>query len=203
MKTICTAAGLTMLAAFAIAPAFAQQPPTSTRAKGVIESFDGSTLALKPENGADMTIKLTDNAAVFGVEPAKIADIKIGDFIAVGATPQPDGSQKAIVVNIFAESMRGIGEGFRPWDRPNTTMTNATVDSTVAGTDGQVVTVKYKDGSQKIVIGPDAAIRVYVPSDKSELKSGAHIAMPRIEKLPDGTLQTARIYVGRSGVVPQ
>jgi hypothetical protein len=80
---------------------------------------------------------------------------------------QPDGSQKAIQVMIFAESQRGLGEGFRPWDRPGTTMTNATVDTTVAGVDGQEVTVKYKDGEKKIIIGKDAVIRAYVAGDKS------------------------------------
>jgi hypothetical protein len=94
---------------------------------------------------------------------------------------------------IFAESQRGLGEGFRPWDRPGTTMTNATVDTAVAGVDGQEVTVKYKD----------AVIRAYVAGDKSELKPGAHIAIVRADKIPDGTLQTARINVGRDGVVPQ
>jgi hypothetical protein len=44
---------------------------------------------------------------------------------------------------IFSEAQRGTGEGHRPWDRPNTTMTNATVDTTVAGVDGQVLMVKY------------------------------------------------------------
>ena len=81
-------------------------------------------------------------------------------------------------------------------------MTNGTVDAMVAGVAGQVVTVKYKGGEQRIIIGPDAPIRIYVPGDRSELKAGAHIAMPRAEKLPDGTLQTARIYVGRGGVMP-
>jgi hypothetical protein len=169
----------------------------------VIESLDGPTLVLKPDDGANLTIKLTDNAQIFGVLAATTADIKTGDFIAVGAMPQPDGSQKAIMVTIFAEAMRGLGEGFRPWDRPGTTMTNATVDSTVASVDGQVVMVKYKDGTQKIIIGPDASIRAYVPGDKSELKSGAHVSLPRIEKLPDGALQAGRVYVGRNGVAPQ
>jgi hypothetical protein len=31
---------------------------------------------------------------------------------------QPDGSQKAIQVMVFAESQRDMGEGHRPWDRP-------------------------------------------------------------------------------------
>lgn len=104
---------------------------------------------------------------------------------------------------IFAESQRGLGEGFRPWDRPGSTMTNGTVDATVAGVDGQVLMVKYKDGQQKIVVGPDAVIRGYIPSDKSELKPGVHVAITRADKLADGTLQTARINVGRDGVVPQ
>ena len=72
-----------------------------------------------------MTVKLTDNAQVFGVVPATLASVKTGAFIGVGAMPQPDGSQKAIQVMIFAETQRGTGEGFRPWDRPGTTMTNA------------------------------------------------------------------------------
>jgi hypothetical protein len=180
--------------------AHAQQPQ---RVRGTIESVDGSTLVIKQGEGPDVTVKLTDNVQVFGVVPATLADVKPGAFIAVGAMPQPDGSQKAIQVMIFAESQHGLGEGFRPWDRPGTTMTNATVDTTVAGVDGQEVTVKYKDGEKKIIIGKDAVIRAYVAGDKSELKPGAHIAIVRADKMPDGTLQTARINVGRDGVVPQ
>ena len=58
---------------------------------------------------------------------------------------------------------------------PNSTMTNATVDTTVAGVDGQVIMVKYKDGEKKIIVGPDAVIRAYVVGSKDELKPGANI----------------------------
>jgi len=200
MRTKRMFAAIAVTAALAAAPALAQQPQ---RVRGTIESVDGSTLVIKQGEGPDVTVKLTDNVQVFGVVPATLADVKPGAFIAVGAMPQPDGSQKAIQVMIFAESQRGLGEGFRPWDRPGTTMTNATVDTTVAGVDGQEVTVKYKDGEKKIIIGKDVVIRAYVAGDKSELKPGAHIAIVRADKLPDGTLQTARINVGRDGVVPQ
>jgi hypothetical protein len=137
------------------------------------------------------------------VTPAKLADIKTGDYVGVGAMPQPDGSQKAIQVMIFAESQRGIGEGFRPWDRPGTTMTNGTVNTTAASVDGQTLTVKYKDGEQKITVSPDATIRAYVIGDKAELKPGAQIAIVRADKAADGTLSTGRVNVGRNGVVPQ
>jgi len=193
-------AGFALISALAASAALAQE---SQRVRGMIESVSRPSLVIKPAEGPDVTVKLTDNAQGFGVVPQRLADIKAGAFIGVGAMPQPDGSQKAIQVMIFAESQRGLGEGFRPWDRPGSTMTNGTVDATVAGVDGQVLMVKYKDGQQKIVVGPDAVIRGYIPSDKSELKPGVHVAITRADKLADGTLQTARINVGRDGVVPQ
>jgi hypothetical protein len=200
MRTKALLTGIAFLTAFVAVSALAQQPQ---RVRGTIESINGSAVVIKQADGPDVTVQLTDNAQVFGVVKATIADVKPGAFIGVGAMPQPDGTQKAIQVMIFAESQRGTGEGFRPWDRPGSTMTNATVDTTVTGVDGQVVTVKYKDGEKKILIGPDAVILAYVAGDRSELKPGAHISIVRADKTPDGTLQTNRINVGRDGVVPQ
>ena len=199
MRTTRLLAGIAIMAMFVAVPALAQQ---SQHVRGTIESANGSVLVIKQDAG-DVTVKLADNAQVFGVVPATLADVKAGDYIGAGAMPQPDGSQKAIQVMIFAASQRGLGEGFRPWDRPGSTMTNGTVDATATGVDGRVLTVKYKDGEQKIVIGQDAVIRAYVVGDKSELKPGAHIAIIRADKMPDGTLQTNRVNVGRDGVVPQ
>ena len=171
---------------------------------GTVESFDGHVLAIKSDKLGEVKVNLAANATVFGVAEATLADVKPGSYIGVGAMPQPDGSQRAIQLTILAESQRGLSEGHRPWDaRPNSTMTNGTVDQTVASVDGQVVMVKYKDGEKKIVVPPDAIIRAYVAADKSELKPGAHIAIVRALKKPDGALETDRVNVGRGGVVPQ
>jgi Domain of unknown function (DUF5666) len=194
-------AGAALVAGLAISSTLAQQPQT-VRLRGPIEAVEGSTLTVKAGEAGDVKVKLTDNAAVYGVVKASLADIKPGDFIGVGATPQADGSQRAIQIMIFAEVQRGTGEGHRPWDRPNTTMTNATVDTTVAGVDGQVVMVKYKDGEKKIVVGPDAVIRAYVVGSKDELKPGANINIIAATKKPDGTFEAARVNVGREGLVP-
>jgi len=141
---------------------------------------------------------------VFGVSEATLADVKPGTYVGVGAMPQPDGSQRAIQVTVFAETQRGLGEGFRPWDaRPNSTMTNGTVGETVATVDGQVLTVKYKDGEKTIVVPPDAKILAYSVGDKSEFKPGAHVAVLRAIKKADGSLSADRVNVGRGGVVPQ
>jgi hypothetical protein len=118
--------------------------------------------------------------------------------------PQADGSQRAIQVTVFAEVQRGLGEGHRPWDaRPNSTMTNGAVDQTVASVDGPVLTVKYKGGEQKIVVPPDAKILAYSVAETSELKPGAHVAVLRAVKKPDGSLEASRVNVGRGEVVPQ
>ena len=192
-------AGIIAVAAIAAAPSFAQAPKP---VRGTIEKIDGPVVAIKEKDGTVVPVKLTDNAQVFGVVPATVADIKAGNYIGVGAMPQPDGSQKAIQVTIFAPSQRGIGEGFRPWDRPGSTMTNGSVDAAVEGVNGRVLTVKYKGGEQKIVVAEGATIRAYLPGEKSELKPGAHVAVTRPEKAADGSLQANRINVGRNGAVP-
>ena len=181
-------------------PAYAQQPQT-TRLRGTIEKMDGGTMTLKSEAG-EVKVAVADNAQVYGVTKATLADVKPNSFIGVGAMPQADGSQKAIQVMIFAETQRGLGEGHRPWDRPGSTMTNGTVDTTVKAVEGQVLTVKYKDGEKKIIITPESVIRAYVVGDKNELKPGASIATFAVKK-PDGSFETTRINVGRDGVVPQ
>jgi hypothetical protein len=174
------------------------------RVTGVVESFDGRVLAIRSDKLGEVKVSLAANATVFGVAEAKLADVKPGSYIGVGAMPQPDGSQRAIQVTILAESQRGLSEGHRPWDaRPNSTMTNGTVDQTVGSVDGQVVMIKYKDGEKKIVVPPDAIIRAYVVGDKSELKPGARIAIVRALKKSDGALEADRVNVGRGEMVPQ
>jgi hypothetical protein len=86
--------------------------------------------------------------------------------------------------------------------RPNSTMTNATVDTMVTGTDGRTLTVKYKDGEKKIIVPPDAPIVKYVPGNKDELKPGAKIFIVAAVKQPDGTLETPNVSVGLDGLTP-
>jgi hypothetical protein len=189
--------------AFAAALAITSAPQAQTqRVLGTIEGVDGATLVVKLREGGDVRVIITEGALVFGVVKATLSDIKPGAFIGVGAMPQADGSQKAIQLTIFAETQRGTSEGHRPWTRPGSTMTNATVDSTVARLDGQELVVKYKDGEKKIIVPPEAIIRAYVAGSRSELKPGASIAIFGAVKKPDGSLEAARVNVGRDGVVP-
>jgi len=193
-------ASLTLMSMVAFAQA--QQPPT-VRIRGTIEAVDGATLSIKSRDGADIKVRMTDNAAVFGVVKTELSEIKSGSYIGVTAMPEPDGTQKAIAVHIFPENQRGAAEGFRPWDlRAGSTMTNATVAETVKGADGQNIMVKYKDGEKKVVVPPETPVVTFVAGDKSEVKPGAKIIIFGAVKKDDGMLEANRINVGRDGITP-
>jgi hypothetical protein len=197
------AAVIAIVLGCAASAVWAQQPPQTVRIRGVIEKVDGQNLTIKARDGSDMTVTLKDDARVLAFVKASLADIKPGSYIGVTAMPQADGSQRAIAVQIFLEQQRGTAEGFRPWDlRPNSTMTNAAVDTTVASADGQIVMVKYKDGEKKVIIPPETPIVAFAPGDKSEVKPGAHIIIFGAVKQPDGSLQASAINVGRDLTPP-
>ena len=204
-KTTCMLrAVFAALAAIAVLTtvAWAQQAPP-VRIRGSIEAVDGPVLSIKTREGNDIKVRMTDNVAVFAVVKTALSEIKTGSYIGVTAMPEPDGTQKAVAVHIFPENQRGAAEGFRPWDlRPNSTMTNATVAETVAGTDGQHILVKYKDGEKKVVVPPDTPIVTFVAGDKSEVKPGARIIIFGATKKDDGTLEANRVNVGRDGITP-
>ena len=140
---------------FLAGEALAQDKPI--RVRGEVIAVDGPMMTVKSRDGKELKMRLADNVSVAAIVPIKIEDIKPNSYIGVSAMPQPDGSQRAMHVHIFPEALRGVAEGFGPWDvQPGSTMTNATVAETVAGVDGQTIMVKYKDGEKKIIVPKDA-----------------------------------------------
>jgi outer membrane lipoprotein SlyB len=192
--------GMSLLLVLAAAVAEAQQP---TRVRGTIERVDGPLLMVKSRDGAELTVRLPDNVVVTGLVARAITDIKAGDYVGSAAMPAADGALRALEVHIFPENMRGTGEGHRPHDLlPESTMTNATVAETVQRVDGHTLTLKYKDGEKTLIVPRETPIVTYVPGERSELKPGAKIFVVNATRQPDGTLQAARIIVGRDGLTP-
>ena len=191
-----SAVALLFTASFAAA-----QAPQMVRVRATLENVSVPMLTAKARDGAEMKIKLADNAPVNEVVPMSLADIKDNSYIAVTAMPQPDGTQKAVAILIFPEAMRGVAEGFRPWDlEPNSTMTNATVAEQVKSTDGQTITVKYKDGDKKVLVTPATIIVTYKKAAASDLKAGQKIFVAAAKKLDDGTLEAPNVAYGDVGV---
>jgi hypothetical protein len=187
--------------AMAMGPlASAQDAPV--RLRGTIDRVEGDTYIVKARGGGELKVTLAEKALVVALIKASLADIKAGSYVGVSGMPQADSTQKALEVHIFPEAMRGTGDGHRGWDlQASSTMTNGNVEQTAASSDGQVLTLKYKDGEQKIVVPSDTPIVIYVPGEASELKPGASIFIAAAIKQPDGTLKAPRVNVGR-GVAP-
>src|SRR5258706_5447085 len=184
----------------AVAPASAQE---TIRIRGTIERVEGPIFVVKNRDGAEVRLTVTDNPLFVAIVKSTVADIKPGTFVGSTGMTQPDGSQKAIEVHIFPESMRGTGEGHYDWDlKPETKMTNANVEQTVAGVDRQILSVKYKDGEKKVVVTPDTAVVTYVTGDRNDLKPGIKVFVAAAKKQADGTLQTPRITYGKDGLTP-
>src|SRR5438067_11336721 len=139
----------------------------SVRIRGTIERIEGPVYVVKNRDGAELKLTVTDNPLYVAIAPATMADVKPGMFVGSAGMRQSDGSQKAIEVHIFPESMRGTGEGHYDWDlKPQSKMTNANVEHTVAGVDGQVLSCKYKGGEQNIVVTRETSVVTDAAGDR-------------------------------------
>lgn len=194
------AAAFALLLATSMAVA---QAPDIVRVRGTIESVDGQMLDVKGRDGTPIKVKLADDVRVLAVDKKSLADIKQGVFVGITAMPQPDGTQKAVEIHIFPEALRGTGEGHRPWDlMPNSTMTNANIDSAVTSIDGQELVLKYKDGEKKFIVPANIEVVMFAPAAVADLKPGEKIFVVAGKKQPDGTIAAPSIVVGRNGVNP-
>jgi hypothetical protein len=69
----------------------------------------------------------------------------------------------------------------------------------VAGIDGETLTVKHKNGENKVIVTPQTAIVTYVPGDKSEIKPGTKIFIAAAKKQPDGACRRRASITARTG----
>jgi hypothetical protein len=193
-----TVAGFALVCA--ASPALAQE---NVRLRATIEKVDGPVYTVKNRDGTEWKLTVSDPPLFVAIAPATMADIKPGMFVGSAGMMQDDSTQKAIEVHIFPESMRGTGEGHYDWDLlPKSKMTNANVEHMVTSSDGQILSVKYKDGEKKLLVTPQTVVVTYVPGSKDDLKPGTKIFVSAAKKQPDGTLQTPRITYGRDGAGP-
>jgi hypothetical protein len=173
------------------APAASAQ--TVTRLRGTIVSLTGETLVISGRS-ATTTITFPQTGTVTAASATDLANIKPGLFIGTAAVRQPDGSLKALEVHVFPESMRGTGEGYRPWDLgPQSSMTNGTVGK-IEGSNGNNLTIDYKGGQQVVTVPADVPIVSYEPGTRDLLKPGASVVV-QATKAEDGAYRAERITV--------
>jgi Domain of unknown function (DUF5666) len=188
------------VAGSAVGSAWAQATH-SVRYRATIDAADSNSISLTTRAGQPLTMAIASDTVILAIVPMKLEDIKPGAFIGAAAMPQPDGTQRALEVHVFPESMRGTGEGHGAFDlKPRSTMTNGTVGA-VTGSSGRTLTVTYQDGEKTIVVPPDTAVVTFEPGSPALLAPGAHVIVMGIEA-SDGSLSATRILVGKNGLVP-
>jgi len=204
--SMCAATFALLVSFLQLSLAHAQAPqgkPVTIRGK--ISAVEGQSLKVAT-TGGEVSVRFPEDVRIGGVAAAQLSDITAGNYVGTTAVKQADGNLKALEVHIFPETARGTGEGHRPWDlQPGSTMTNANVEKVeqvaVEKVQGQMLTLRYKGGEQRVLIPPGTPIVKNVSADRSLLKAGTGVFIPAVQS-EDGTLTATRITVGVGGVMP-
>lgn len=206
MTSIRLFAGLLVTSLALVATTSAMAQGTPTRLRGTISAIDDKTVTIATREGTTVKARLNDNWGVALVAPIAASEIKAGSFVGV-ASMGSDADRSALEVLVFPETARGSNEGHYPWDlQPQSMMTNATVATVAAGSDGQTLKLDYKDkqgatGTQTIKVKPGTPIVTFLPGKKEDAKIGAKV-FTGASKADDGTYSTSRLLVGKDGIVP-
>jgi hypothetical protein len=195
-KLLAIATGLSLAGS-----AFAQSGGSPARLRGKIDAVSEDAIQLTLRNGAKASAKLSSNVRIVWLTVAQPNEIKQGSYVGTAAVPQADGTLKALEVQVFPESMRGVGEGSRDWDLgPGSSMTNGTVGSLVAAK-GRTITITYKGGEKRVVVPDDVPIVTYEPANREALTVGANVLING-SRAADGTVTANSVAVGKNGLVP-
>ncbi|MEM5338195.1 DUF3987 domain-containing protein [Paraburkholderia azotifigens] len=196
--------GTALLTATLATAAFAQAPATKpSRIRGEIVSLDGDTLKVHRRSGDTVSIEVKPAVTVSSVKPMQLSDIKPGSFIGTAATTGTDGKLTATEVVVFPESARGTGEGHYAWDLgPNSSMTNANVDTVVQSTSGRDLKLSYKGGSNVVTVPPNVPIVTIAPAAHSDLTPGKKVFVVATPASSQGEFVAQRVVVEKDGVAP-
>ena len=182
-------------------PALAQQAATPVRIRGTIDAIGPTTMQVTDRDGDKRSLDLAANLGITEILPAKLSEVKPGTYIGTAALPGPNGTLRALELQVFPDSMRGVGEGSHPFDlQPQSSMTNATVTQ-VVGTGDKTLTVKYKGGEKTVLVPDNVPVITYAPGDRAMLAPGAHVIVSA-SKDAQGDLTAQRVSVGKDGLVP-
>jgi len=195
--------GITLTTLAMTGVALAQTPAVKpSRIRGDIVSLDGDVLKVHRRSGDTVSIDLKPTVTVSAVKSMQLSDIKPGSFIGTAATTGTDGKLTATEVVVFPEAARGTGEGHYDWDLgPNSSMTNANVDTVVQGTSGRDLKLSYKGGNNTVTVPTNVPIVTFTPATSTDLTAGKKVfvvATPASQ----GTFVAQRVVVEKDGVAP-
>jgi hypothetical protein len=185
-----------VLLAFIAASAFAQ---TNVRVRGTITALKGDVLSVKTREGKDVNLQLAPDTAVVVPKKGTAADFKPGTYAGITSVKGPDGRLVAKRVHALGPQ---VPQMHGNWDSiPNSMMTNANIENIAQTSGGNELTMKYKDGEQKILVTPETEYYTFGPGSRADLKPGAMI-FTGARVGDDGKFMTQRVVVSKDGINP-
>ena len=183
------------------APLSAAAQDTPVRINGTVIGLAGDRLLVRPLEGDPLDVLLPPGVRIGAVEDRTFLSIQPGEFVGSAARHGRDGKLHALEVHIFPESMRGTGEGHRPMDAPEQTMTNATVDGIATEASGRILRLRYPGGEQEIEVAPDVRVVGLLPGDRNLLMPGAAVTVRAVQGADD-SLTAVSVQAEKNGVKP-
>lgn len=186
-----------VLGCLAFGSAYAQ----SQHIRGTVKSAEGHDVTVETRNGKSVTVPTTDKTGYYVVEKGSLSDVKPGKFVGITSVDR-DGKQVAEEIHVFADSLRGLGEGHYPWDRDQQAnmMTNANIAKVESVAGGDVLKLDYKGGEQTISVPSDVTVVTFDKGSRSDLADGRHVFV--VMSKNEANKSAAAIVVGAPGVTP-
>ena len=168
------------------------------RLRGTIESLDGDVLSVKTREGKDVKLQLSPDAQVVTTKKVSADEFKPGSY--VGVTSVKDANGHLVAKRIHALGPQ-VPQMHGPWDGiPNSMMTNSNITGITKMGNGSELTLKNKEGEQKILVNAETEYYNFVPGSRADLKPGETIfSGARVE---GDKFMTQRVAVSKDGVKP-
>lgn len=179
---------------FVSAAAMAQ----NVRVRGTIVSLDGDVLSVKSREGKDVKLQLAPDARVVTTKKVSPDEFKPGSYVGVTSVKGPGGGLVAKRVHALGPQ---VPQMHGAWDSiPGSTMTNSNITAISKTGGGGELTLKNKDGEQKIRVTSETEYYNFVPGTRADLKKGETIFTgARVE---GDKLLAQRVAVSKDGVRP-
>ncbi len=180
--------------------------------RGTLLEMDDQLVTVRDDNEETFKVALTKDTRVFAVTPAKWSDIKPGQFVGITSVAS-ENRRVALEVHIFAEDLRGTGEGHYPWDLikdPNM-MTNATIaEIKEVSPAARQLRLTYKEGEgdkatqgEQVITVPDFVDVVLLSkSTDPGLIAPDRRAFLLVKDVEQGPPVAVAIAVGTEGATP-
>lgn len=171
------------------------------RVRGEITAIDATTLTVRHSSGESVTLMIAPNLTVGAVKNVKLGEIEKGAFVGTATKLSSEGTLVAVEVLVFPEAARGSGEGHYAWDLlPGSMMTNANVDTVMAGVHGRTLRLSYKGGEKEVVVPENTPVVTPTPATRTDLIVGKKVFVVAKDTSPQMTAM--RVIVEKDGVAP-